>query len=244
MCSSDLPAQSAETFGALLRVLADEKKLEVAGSQARLPKHIATDNPADQKMWEAVKPVMDSAGFNVPPLKDIAPLTKLKEVMLKDFLHRKAKTNEVIRVTPELTARPSLLQRTDEFTRKIEALKRMPLFRFLEYNELIRVLNVTEVNGYQINSTIIREGEPGDAMFILLTGKIRLERAGTVLTELAPGQHFGEMALVDQSPRSATVTARDPTRLLVVQRRSFYTLIRKEPVLAMKLLRKDLQKQH
>ena len=44
------------------------------------------------------------------------------------------------------------------------------------------------------------------------------------------------MALVDQSPRSATVTAREATRLLVVQRRSFYTLIRKEPVLAVKLL--------
>ncbi len=95
------PGLAAETFTALLRVLADEKKLEVAGSHARLPQHIATDNPADQKMWEAVKPVMESAGFNVPPLKDLAPLTKLKEVMLKDFLHRKAKTNEVIRVTPE-----------------------------------------------------------------------------------------------------------------------------------------------
>ena len=87
--------------GALLRLLADEKKLEVAGSQARLPKHIATDNPADQKMWETVRPAMEAAGFNVPPVKDLAPLTKLKEVMLKDFLHRKAKTGEVIRVTPE-----------------------------------------------------------------------------------------------------------------------------------------------
>ena len=95
------PALAPETFTALLRGLADDKKLEVAGSHARLPQHIATDNPADQKMWEAVKPVMESAGFNVPPLKDLAPLTKLKEVMLKDFLHRKAKTNEVIRVTPE-----------------------------------------------------------------------------------------------------------------------------------------------
>jgi selenocysteine-specific elongation factor len=95
------PALAAETFTALLRGLADEKKLEVAGSHARLPQHIATDNPADQKMWEAVRPVLDAAGFNVPPLKDLAPLTKLKEVMLKDFLHRKAKTNEVIRVTPE-----------------------------------------------------------------------------------------------------------------------------------------------
>jgi selenocysteine-specific elongation factor len=95
------PALGADTFTALLRGLADEKKLEVAGSHARLPQHIATDNPADQKMWEAVKPVMDAAGFNVPPLRDLAPLTKLKEVMLKDFLHRKAKTSEVIRVTPE-----------------------------------------------------------------------------------------------------------------------------------------------
>jgi len=95
------PALAADTFTAVLRGLADEKKLEVAGSHARLPQHIATDNPADQKMWEAVKPVMEAAGFNVPPLKDLAPLTKLKEVMLKDFLHRKAKTNEVIRVTPE-----------------------------------------------------------------------------------------------------------------------------------------------
>jgi selenocysteine-specific elongation factor len=95
------PALAAETFTALLRELADEKKLEVAGSHARLPQHVATDNPADQKMWEAVKPVMESAGFNVPPLRDLAPLTKLKDAILKDFLHRKAKTNEVIRVTPE-----------------------------------------------------------------------------------------------------------------------------------------------
>ena len=54
--------------------------------------------------------------------------------------------------------------------------------------------------------------------------------------ELHPGVHFGEMALVDQSPRSATVRARDATRVLVIGRKQFYTLIRKEPVLAVKLL--------
>jgi selenocysteine-specific elongation factor len=98
---SHAPALTAETFTALLRGLADEKKLEVAGSHARLPQHIATDNPADQKMWQAVKPVMDAAGFNVPPMRELAPLTNLKEAILKDFLHRKSRTNEVIRVTPE-----------------------------------------------------------------------------------------------------------------------------------------------
>jgi len=145
-------------------------------------------------------------------------------------------TSIIIRVTPELTARPSLLQRTDEFTRKIEALKRMPLFRFLEYNELIRVLNVTEVNGYTINTTIIREGEPGDAMFILLTGKIRLERSGAVLTELAPGAHFGEMALIDRAPRSATAIAAETSRVLVLKRAPFYELVKTEHQVAVKLL--------
>ena len=86
---------------ALLRELGDEKKIEVAGSSARLPRHVATDNPADEKMWQALKPLLDNAGFNVPPLRELAPAANLKEAILKDFLHRKARTSEVIRVTPE-----------------------------------------------------------------------------------------------------------------------------------------------
>ena len=95
------PAQPAATFTALLRDLGDEKKIEVAGSSARLPRHVATDNPADEKMWQALKPLLDNAGFNVPPLRELAPAANLKEAILKDFLHRKARTSEVIRVTPE-----------------------------------------------------------------------------------------------------------------------------------------------
>jgi len=92
---------SAATFNALLRDLGDDKKLEVAGSLARLPKHIATDNPADERMWQSLKPLLDNAGFNVLPLRELAPAANIKEAMLKDFLHRKARTGEVIRVTPE-----------------------------------------------------------------------------------------------------------------------------------------------
>ena len=95
------PALSALTFTALLRGLGDDKKIEVAGSTARLPKHVATDNPADEKMWQALKPLLDNAGFNVPPLRELAPASNIKEAILKDFLHRKARTSEVIRVTPE-----------------------------------------------------------------------------------------------------------------------------------------------
>ena len=92
---------SAATFAALLRDLGDAKKLEVAGSIARLPKHIATDNPADERMWQMLKPLLDGAGFNVLPLRELAPAAGINEAILKDFLHRKARTGEVIRVTPE-----------------------------------------------------------------------------------------------------------------------------------------------
>jgi selenocysteine-specific elongation factor len=95
------PALAAATFTALLRELGDDKKIEVAGSTVRLPRHVATDNPADEKMWQALKPILDNAGFNVPPLRELAPAANIKEPILKDFLHRKARTGEVIRVTPE-----------------------------------------------------------------------------------------------------------------------------------------------
>jgi selenocysteine-specific elongation factor len=95
------PELTAETYLALLRELADAHQVEVTGSSVRLPQHVATANPADEKMWQAVKPALDQAGFNVPPLRELAPAVQIKEVMLKDFLHRKSRTGEIIRVTPE-----------------------------------------------------------------------------------------------------------------------------------------------
>ena len=95
------PALTAATFTALLRELGDAHKIEVAGSSARLPQHIATDNPVDTKMWQTLKPLLDDAGFNVPTLRELAPATKIKEIILRDFLHRKARTGDVVCVTPE-----------------------------------------------------------------------------------------------------------------------------------------------
>ena len=95
------PALPAPVFTALLRELGDAKKIEIASSTARLPKHIATDNPADEKMWQVLRPLLDNAGFNVLPLRELAPASGIKEAILNDFLHRKARTGELIRVTPE-----------------------------------------------------------------------------------------------------------------------------------------------
>lgn len=127
-------------------------------------------------------------------------------------------------------------QRATEVNLKLDTLKKIPLFRYLTYQELVKVLNITYLETHEANAQIIKEGDSGEELYIVLAGRVVVSRAAQEIVELHPGVHFGEMALVDQSPRSATVTAKDPTRLLVVQRRSFYTLIRKEPVLAVKLL--------
>ncbi len=126
--------------------------------------------------------------------------------------------------------------RATEINLKLDTLKKIPLFRFLTYQELVKVLNITYLESYDSGSIIVKEGDTGEELYVILAGRVVVTRQGQEIVELHPGVHFGEMALVDQSPRSATVTAREATRLLVVQRRSFYTLIRKEPVLAVKLL--------
>jgi selenocysteine-specific elongation factor len=96
--ASQLPA---EAFQALVRELADERKLEIGSAGLRLPGHDATSNPEDQRMWELVLPALQRGGFAPPPVAELATALKLKEAVLKDFLHRKSRGGEVMRVPPD-----------------------------------------------------------------------------------------------------------------------------------------------
>jgi selenocysteine-specific elongation factor len=96
--AADLPA---DAFASVLRKLTDERRIEAGGSTARLPGHNATANAADDRLWQVVQPALDTARFNAPPIKELAVQLKLKDAILKDFLHRKAKSGEVLKVTPE-----------------------------------------------------------------------------------------------------------------------------------------------
>jgi serine/threonine protein phosphatase PrpC len=127
--------------------------------------------------------------------------------------------------------------RAAELARKVDVLRKMPLFRHLIYKEILRVLNVTQVREYAPGEEIIKEGTTGDEMFVLLRGKIRLHKNDAFITHLEPGAHIGEMALIDQrQPRSASATAEERSRVLILSRRDFYEIIRKEPQLSTKLL--------
>lgn len=138
----------------------------------------------------------------------------------------------VIVQVPGTAQHPSAI----EIIGRIDTLQQIPLFRHLDYTEVVKVLDATQVREVRADEVIIDEGAPGDDFFILLSGEVEVSRQGRTLTTLGDRAHFGEMALVDRSPRSATVRALRPTRVLSLPRRAFFHLVKSEPVLASKLL--------
>jgi CRP-like cAMP-binding protein len=124
----------------------------------------------------------------------------------------------------------------NEVNLKLETLHLMPLFRHLTYQELVRVMNITEVRSYAHGDRILEEGEEGDEMFIVLVGGARVHSGEADLTLLGPGEHLGEMALIDKAPRSASVSSEGPSKLMVMKRRDFFDIVRKDHDVAVKLL--------
>jgi PPM family protein phosphatase len=143
-------------------------------------------------------------------------------------------TAVVVRVQKDATATSDA--RSQELNRKVEVLKQMPLFRHLTYKEILRVLSLTEVKDYKVGEEVITEDEPGSELFIILSGKLRLHKEGALVAHLGQGAHLGEMALVDNGPRSVSATTEEPTRMLVLRRRDFNDLIRNYPRMSVKLL--------
>lgn len=125
---------------------------------------------------------------------------------------------------------------SSEAAAKMEALKKIPLFRHLTYKEQTAVLSISTSRTYPSGREIITEGQPGEDLFVVLRGRVRIEAGGVEVAELRAGGHFGEMGLIDNAPRSATVRAVEPTRVMVISRPDVMNLMRKEPVLAVKLL--------
>lgn len=119
---------------------------------------------------------------------------------------------------------------------KRDILAHMPLFSRLTERELLRVMSAVEVREYKDGDVVIREGDKGDELFIVLEGKVRVTRGDQVLTSLGQGEHVGEMALIRSVPRSATVTAVGEAELIAIRRADFFEILRKEHEVAVKML--------
>lgn len=119
---------------------------------------------------------------------------------------------------------------------KREVLARMPLFSRLGDRELLRVMQSVEVRTYENEQVVLREGDKGDELFIVLSGKVTVSRGGETLTRLGAGEHVGEMALIRAVPRSATVTSDGIAELIVIRRADFFEILRTEHEIAVKML--------
>jgi hypothetical protein len=144
-------------------------------------------------------------------------------------------TAVVIRISESAGA--SATPRTTEISLKLEVLKGMQMFRYLSYKELVQVAAIAEMSEHKADEKIFEIGQPGDAMYIVTAGSVKLTIGDKIVSELGRGQHFGEMALVDRTNRSLSASsAADATRLVVINRKDFYDLIKREPGSAVKIL--------
>lgn len=147
----------------------------------------------------------------------------------------------VVRGVPEMPARPADGQRRVQVTQNLQTLRHIALFMDLGDAELVRVFNKFKSVEYEPGTVVIREGDNTDSMFVIVEGDVQIERAGKVVATLTRGAHVGEMGLLNQRPRSATVTVTSPTQILVLERSAFNEVLREDTGLAAKLLYKLAQ---
>jgi CRP/FNR family transcriptional regulator, cyclic AMP receptor protein len=119
---------------------------------------------------------------------------------------------------------------------KVELIKHTPLFATCSKRELQQIAQIADEIDLREGKQMIREGSRGREFFVLLEGDAEVTRDGRRLNRLGPGDFFGEIALVSDSPRTATVTATSPVRTLVITSASFKRLMAEQPEIQRKVL--------
>src|SRR5213593_4386440 len=120
---------------------------------------------------------------------------------------------------------------------KVELLKRVPLFAGCSKRELAHISTVADEIDFRPGRTLIREGAPGREFFVLVDGTAEITQKGKRINTAGPGDFFGELALLTNQPRSATVTTTSAVDALVVTARAFRELIEDNRLIALKVMR-------
>jgi CRP/FNR family cyclic AMP-dependent transcriptional regulator len=143
-------------------------------------------------------------------------------------------------VAAAAAARAALGGRSDARTSAKEwaaVLAEVPLFASLSSRHLRRVAGLARLKRFERGVPVVVAGRPGDAFYVILDGEVSVGVPGRRRTRLGPGEYFGEMALLDGSPRSATVTAERDVLLLEIGRSAFARLLKEEPAITLALLK-------
>jgi CRP-like cAMP-binding protein len=120
---------------------------------------------------------------------------------------------------------------------KAKALARCPFFAGLSRGELMELAKVTEDMEVDEGKALTREGQSGSEFFVIVDGEVSVTKQGSEVRRLGPGDFFGEIALLEDTPRTATVTATTPLRFFVLTRQAFRSMLAHQPEIADKVTR-------
>jgi len=137
-------------------------------------------------------------------------------------------------VDPKLAATPAVGGNSAEL--KVKMLGRVPVFEYLAYQDLLKVLSVGDLVKVGPGQVLCKEGDPGGEMMLVLSGSANVVKNGKVIRVLGKGEVFGEMSMLDAAPRSASVVASVGTNLLAFPRDALFLLFREDPSLSVKFL--------
>jgi len=120
---------------------------------------------------------------------------------------------------------------------KVLFLKSVELFSEIPGEDLAQVAVISAEEERELGESLVLEGDVGDALYIVLEGKVRVHRGERHIAELGERECFGEMAILDASPRSATVTAVTDVRLLRIQREDFQEMMADKHAIALGVIK-------
>ena len=118
-----------------------------------------------------------------------------------------------------------------------DVLGKVPLFAGVPARQVRKIASLGTVARFDAKEPIVSAGDPGEGFYVILSGRAKVRRgSGRAVAEIGPGAYFGEMALLDGAPRSATIVAETETACLLLTRRRFAKVLRGEPSVALALL--------
>ena len=120
---------------------------------------------------------------------------------------------------------------------KVLFLKSIDLFSQIPGEDLAAIALISTEERRDQGDEVFAEGESGDALYMVLDGKVRVHKNERVIAELGERECFGEMAILDAAPRSATVTAIDESNLLKITREDFQEIMTEKPEIAMGVIK-------
>jgi CRP-like cAMP-binding protein len=119
---------------------------------------------------------------------------------------------------------------------RLAALAEIPLFSRVPKRHLKTILERMGQYDYEKGATILKNARQGEVLYLLLEGSARVVRGGRTVAKLGPGDFFGEIAVLDRRPRTATVTATSPVKCLTLHRDVLREVLEEEPAVAWSLL--------